>query len=59
MDADSVDTCVWKRMLFGCSICTLAADRPKKKVQLAVDVVVRAPLDEPQQALIIMVSGRA
>jgi hypothetical protein len=35
------------------------ADRPKKKVLLAVDVVVRAPPDEPQQAPIIMVRGRA
>ncbi len=42
-----------------CSVHTLAADRPKKKVQLAVDVAVSAPPDEPQRAPIIMVSGRA
>ncbi len=42
-----------------CSIHTLAADRPKKEVQLVVDVVVSAPPGEPQQAPLIMGSGRA
>jgi hypothetical protein len=35
------------------------ADRPKKNVWLAVDVMVRVMPDEPQQAPIIMVSRRA
>jgi hypothetical protein len=38
------------------SVHTLAADRPKKRVQLAVDVAVPTPPDEPQQAPLIMVS---
>jgi hypothetical protein len=40
------------------SVHTLAADRPKNRVKLAVDVAVRAPPDEPQQAPLIMVSRR-
>jgi hypothetical protein len=42
-----------------CSIHAPAADRPKKRVQLAVDVAVVAPQDEPQQAPLKMVSGSA
>ena len=42
-----------------CSIHTLADDRPKKRVYIAVDMVVCAPPDEPQQASLIMVSGHA
>jgi hypothetical protein len=50
----SGNTCISR-----CSIHPLAIDRPKKRVQLAVDVAVRAPPDEPQQAPLIMVSGHA
>jgi hypothetical protein len=39
--------------------CMLATDRPKKEVQLVVDVVVHALPGEPQQAPLIMVSGCA
>ena len=42
-----------------CSVHTLAADRPKKRVQLAVDMAVLVLPDEPQQAPLIMVSRRA
>jgi hypothetical protein len=42
-----------------CRIHTLTADRPKKEVQLVVDVAVRVPLGEPQRAPLIMVSGHA
>ncbi len=41
------------------SIHTLAADRLKKEVQLVVGVAVPVPPDEPQQAPLIMMSGRA
>jgi hypothetical protein len=41
------------------SIHILATDRPKKEVQLVVDVAVCVPPGEPQQAPLIMVSGRA
>ena len=37
----------------------MAADRLKKEVQLVVDVAECAPPGEPQQAPLIMVSGRA
>jgi hypothetical protein len=42
-----------------CSIHTLTTDVPKKEVQLVVDVAVRAPPGELQQAPLIMVSGCA
>jgi hypothetical protein len=41
------------------SVHTLATDRPKKRAQLAVDMAVHAPPDEPQQTPLIMVSGCA
>jgi hypothetical protein len=49
----SGNACISRR-----SIYTLATDRPKKKVRLVVDLEVHAP-DEPQQAPLIMASGRA
>ncbi len=42
-----------------CSMHTLSTDRPKKEVQLVVDVMVHAPPVELQQAPLIMVSGCA
>ncbi len=42
-----------------CSIHILTTDRPKKEVQSAVDLAVRAPPGGLQQAPLIMVSGRA
>ncbi len=42
-----------------CSVHTLTPDRPKKRVQLAVGMAVRALQDEPQQASLTMVSGCA
>jgi hypothetical protein len=42
--------------IFRHSIYTLAADRPKKKVWIVVDIAVRVPPGEPQQAPLIMVS---
>jgi hypothetical protein len=50
----SVNACISR-----CSVHTLAADRPKKRVWLAVDMAVCAPPDEPQQAPHIMVSRHA
>jgi hypothetical protein len=41
------------------SIHALAADRLKKEVQLVVGVAVPAPPGEPQQAPLILMSGRA
>jgi hypothetical protein len=46
----SGNTCISR-----CSVHTLAADRPKKRVQLAVDMAVLMLPDEPQQAPLIMV----
>ncbi len=42
-----------------CIMHTLTTDGPKKEVQLVVDVAVRAPPVELQQAPLIMVSGCA
>ncbi len=50
----SGNACISRR-----SVHTLATDRPKERVQLVMDMAVRAPPDEPQQAPLIMVSRHA